>query len=96
LLSLFSCAAKSPSITLNPSSWEVGNIIQGSKVKKEIWVKNDGDGLLVVNFRSGCDCIEILTAPDSISPGDSALIIARYSAPDTAKQDQKEHSFHIQ
>lgn len=76
-------------MTLSPSSWDIGNVLAKGKSRKTFWIKNIGTKPLVVSVRSGCDCIEIKAAPDTITPGDSARLVALYTAGEKAGPDKK-------
>jgi len=87
---MVSCSAKNPRIEITPDEWHLGNIIAGSKTDHTFWIKNFGEGPLKAKFRSNCDCIEIISHPDSIiQPGDSSQLIAQYIAGTEEKLDTK-------
>ena len=85
----FSCSAKNPQMVITPAEWSMGTILGGSRVKETFWIKNIGTAPLVTTFRSNCDCIEILAKPDTIAPGDSSRMVAKYSAGTEEKDDKK-------
>ncbi len=88
-LGMISCSAESPDIVITPDKWELQNVLAGSRTKETFWVKNTGIAPLITNFRANCDCIELLAQPDTVMPGDSARLVARYDAPLDKETDKK-------
>jgi len=84
-----SCA-KSPTISVHPRSFDLGTVRAGEIIELTTWVKNIGEKDLIATTRSMCDCILFFTdLPDTIYPGDSAIIFFSYYVPDTADTSEK-------
>jgi len=67
-----------PRIRISEASWDMGNVVQDSRVKKSLTVKNAGDLNLEISFRTSCECLSLKRYSISLKPGESTRISLIY------------------
>lgn len=83
IFSIFSIAVWAQDAVIEPteSSYDFGQIPQGTPVKHEFTITNSGtEPLLIEKINSTCECIVVEWPKEPIKPGESSVITAKYDA----------------
>lgn len=79
-----------PRIIVEEEEWDFGKVIQGEKPSHIFWVKNEGEGdLIIEGLKESCACIEASISTKLIKPGESAELKVSYDTTDYAGKDEK-------
>lgn len=75
LLALTACTSNSPDLNLEADQIDLGEVVNGDIVKKEVVVTNIGQTLLVVEAVStSCGCTTAVLEPMAIQPGENGVL----------------------
>lgn len=83
-------AQQNPKVTVNPLSYDMGDIKQGDKVTKIYTIKNEGQSTLKISdVRASCGCTAAKPAKTELLPGEStSLEVTFNSTGRSGKQDK--------
>jgi hypothetical protein len=75
-LALAACTPSgTPRIAVETLSFDFGSVPNGQIVTRSLWVRNDGDGLLVVkSLFAGCHCTSAHLEPSNLPPGAQGVL----------------------
>jgi hypothetical protein len=75
LLVLVACAGGRPQIVMETSSLNLGDVVNGEVITRDVTVQNAGKSELVVEaVTSSCGCTQATLDPTTIAPGGSATL----------------------
>lgn len=78
---------KNPKLTLNKTSYDFGNIMEGKVVDAKIGFKNEGSGVLLISdVKTSCGCTAVLLSSKALQPGETGNISIEL---DTANREGK-------
>ena len=74
-LLLAACSQKQPAIGLETAELDLGNVVNGDVVVREVQINNTGDAELVIDeITTSCSCTKATVSPMNISPGESGVL----------------------
>jgi hypothetical protein len=74
-LLLVACGAGQPQITLEKAGVDLGDVVNGVVVTREVAVQNTGNKALIIEAVStSCGCTKATLEPMTIAPGESATL----------------------
>ena len=74
-LLLVACSSGQPSITVEATSLDLGNVINGEIVSRNLILRNDGDADLVIDsVITSCTCTQAAVDPTTIPAGQSGVL----------------------
>lgn len=72
---LVACNSGQPSIAVEPTSLDLGNVVNGDIVSQDLTLSNDGDVDLVIDsIITSCTCTQATVDPMIIPPGQSGVL----------------------
>jgi hypothetical protein len=75
LLVLVACAGGRPQLVLETSSLDLGDVVNGEIITRDVTIQNAGKGELVVEgVSTSCGCTQATLEPMTIAPGGSATM----------------------
>lgn len=78
---LAACAGGQPRLAAETERFDFGDVINGEVLTRDLIVRNEGDGPLVVEAVStSCGCTKATLEPMTISPGGSATLHVVYDS----------------
>jgi len=80
-LLLAACNTGQPQIRLEVTNLDLGDVVNGEIVNREVRVRNDGTAALVVETVStSCGCTQAALDPMTIPPGESAALFIAFDS----------------
>lgn len=74
-LLLVACNAGQPQISLETTSLDLGDVVNGEIIARDVKVRNAGEKALIVEaISTSCGCTQATLEPMTIAPGDSATL----------------------
>jgi hypothetical protein len=74
-LFLVACNSGKPSITLEATNLDLGIVVNGDLVSRDLTVRNDGDADLVIDsIITSCTCTQASVNPMTIAPNQSGVL----------------------
>ncbi|MCJ7660330.1 MAG: DUF1573 domain-containing protein [Anaerolineales bacterium] len=74
-LLLVACTSDQPSISFESKQFDLGDVVNGEIVSRDVILHNDGDSPLVVETVStSCGCTQASLDPMTISPGEVGVL----------------------
>lgn len=81
LFALASCSVGDPSLYLEQTEVDVGQVVNGQVVETEIPVRNSGQADLVIeSVTTSCGCTSAQISPTTIQPGELGVLTIRFDA----------------
>lgn len=78
---LVACSGGEPQIALETASLDLGDVPNGEIVTRDVVVRNDGDGDLVIeDISTSCGCTTATLEPMRLAPGESGALHIAYDA----------------
>lgn len=72
---LVACNSGRPSIAVEATSLDLGNVVNGEIVSRDLSLRNDGDADLVINsVITSCTCTQATVDPMTIPAGQSGIL----------------------
>ena len=74
-LFLVACKSKAPQISLELTEIDLGDVVNGEVIIRDVVVRNEGDAALVVDTVStSCGCTQATLEPMTLAPGQDATL----------------------
>ena len=74
-LLLAACSAKKSSIVVEATNLDMGHVINGEIISREVAVRNEGQADLVIEgVTTSCGCTQATVTPTTIAPGESGVL----------------------
>jgi hypothetical protein len=74
-LLLAACSAKESSIVMEATNLDLGHVVNGEIISREVAVRNEGQGDLVIDsVTTSCSCTQATVTPMTIAPGESGVL----------------------
>lgn len=74
-ISLSACSSGSPQLELETTAMELGDVVNGDIVEREVAVRNTGEAPLVVgSVSTSCGCTSATLTPMTIAPGETGTL----------------------
>lgn len=81
LLGAAACSPKGPTISVETVELDLGDVVNGEIITREIAVHNEGEAPLVVDSVSAsCGCTTVTLEPMTIAPGESGILQIVYDS----------------
>lgn len=78
---LAACAGGTPDIVLEQGQQDLGQVINGEVRTLEVPVRNEGDGILIIEAVStSCGCTSAQVDPGTIEPGEGGTLRITYDS----------------
>jgi hypothetical protein len=72
---LVACSSGQPSIAIEATNLDLGNVVNGEIVSRDLAVRNDGDADLVIDgIITSCTCTQATVDPMTIPAGQSGIL----------------------
>ncbi|MEQ8519968.1 MAG: DUF1573 domain-containing protein [Cytophagales bacterium] len=86
--------AASPAIGFDNDFFNLGKVEVGQSVVKKLIIENSGKSeLKLKDLQSSCNCVTVLSAPESIKPGETAEMEVNITPRVKTKRDEKIYIF---
>ena len=74
-LLLVACNSRQPTISVEATSLDLGNVVNGNIVSRDLALRNDGDADLVIDsIITSCTCTQATVDPMTIPVGQSGIL----------------------
>jgi hypothetical protein len=74
-LFLAACSAKESSIVLEATNLDLGHVVNGEIISREVAVRNEGQADLVIgSVTTSCGCTQATVTPMTLAPGESGVL----------------------
>jgi hypothetical protein len=74
-LFLAACSAKESSLVLEATNLDLGHVVNGEIISREVAVRNEGPADLVIDsVTTSCSCTQATLTPMTLAPGESGVL----------------------
>ena len=78
---LVACGGGEANLAVETQELDLGDVPNGTIATRDVAIRNDGDGILVVdNISTSCGCTTATLAPMQIAPGETGTLHIEYDA----------------